>query len=350
MRCGHNLVLIDEFKSELQRVDKGNRFYMKVVLQPSGHVLEVLPGERINDAARRLGFDIPRSCNSDSCYVCEATVLSGKVRQGDEIIESGEILICMAEPLTDCELHWDQVLDMNELPVHKLACQLVSVTPLGADVFSVQLRLPEGQAVTYHAGQYLMIERENGESNAFSIASAPQQGADLELHILARNNAAVDLLKQLQKEQVAHIQMPFGDVHLAGAAQQPLLLIAAGTGMAQVHSIVEYCRASGFSAPIHVYWGARLAEDFYTVKNLPAWQKMSNLHFHQVVSEEADWGGRTGMLYEAVCSDIDDLSDYRVIVSGSPAMAYGTFDALVAAGMQPEQMLADVFAYAPRPE
>ena len=44
-----------------------------------------------------------------------------------------------------------------------------------------------------------------------------------------------------------------------------------------------------------------------------------------------------------------NLSDYRVMVSGSPAMVYGTFDALVAAGMQPEQMQADVFAYAPRP-
>lgn len=323
---------------------------MKVVLQPSGHVLKVLPGERINDAARRLGFDIPRSCSGDSCYVCEATVISGKVRQGEEIIESGDILICMAEPLTDCELHWDQVLDANELPVHKVTSQLVSVTPLGADVFSVQLRLPAEPDITYYAGQYLMIERENGESNAFSIASAPQQGRDLELHILARNNAAVDLLKQLQKERVARVQLPFGDVHLTGAEQRPLLLIAAGTGMAQMHSIVEHCRSTGFREPIHVYWGARLADDFYTVKNLATWQQMDNFHFHQIVSEEPGWGGRTGLLYEAVCSDIQNLTDYQVIVSGSPAMAYGTFDALVAAGMEPKQMLADVFAYAPRPE
>ncbi len=114
----------------------------------------------------------------------------------------------------------------------------------------------------YHAGQYLLIERENGESSAFSIASAPQQGRELELHILARDNPAVELLKQLQKERIARIQMPFGDVHLAAAEQRPLLLIAAGTGMAQMHSLIEHCRATGFSQPIHVYWGARLAEDF----------------------------------------------------------------------------------------
>ncbi|WP_205342727.1 2Fe-2S iron-sulfur cluster-binding protein [Denitrificimonas caeni] len=321
---------------------------MKVMLQPSGHVIELLPGEKIIDAARRLGFDAPQSCRNGNCHICAANLISGSVRQGDDIFQSGELFTCLAEPLSDCELQWDGVLAAHELPLCKVACQLVSVTPLGADVFSVHLRLPAGKVVRYHSGQYLLLERENGESSAFSIASAPQQGRDLELHILARDNVAVDLLKYLQKERMARVQMPFGDVHLAVADPRPLLLIAAGTGMAQVRSLVEHCRATGFSQPIHVYWGARVANDFYTLQDLPAWQSMSNLHFHQIVSDDSGWNGRVGLLYQAVCSDIQHLGDYRVIVSGSPAMVYGTFDALVAAGMQPEQMHADVFSYAPR--
>ena len=323
---------------------------MKVTLQPSGQIIETLLGEKIIDAARRIDLDVPHSCRNGNCYLCAAQLISGQVRQGDTIIESGDVLTCLAEPLTDCELQWDGVLASDELPSVKVACQLVSVKPLGADVFSVHLRLPAGKEVRYHAGQYLLLERETGELNAFSIASAPQQGRELELHILARDNATVDLLKYLQKERIAQVQMPFGDVHLAGADKRPLLLIAAGTGMAQVRSIVEHCRATQFSQPIHVYWGARAAADFYTLQDLATWQSISNLHFHQIVSDDAGWNGRVGLLYEAVCSDIQNLTDYRVIVSGSPAMVYGTFDALVAAGMQPEQMLADVFAYAPRPE
>lgn len=323
---------------------------MKVMLQPSGHVIDLLPGEKIIDAVQRLDIEAPRSCRNANCHLCAANLISGKVRQGDDVFESGELFTCLAEPLSDCEVHWDEVLAPNEQPLCKVTCQVVSVTPLGADVFSVHLRLPEDKVVRYHAGQYLLLERDNGESSAFSIASAPQQERELELHILARDNAAVALLKQLQKERIARVQMPFGDVHLAGADQRPLLLIAAGTGMAQMHSLIEHCRATEFSQPIHVYWGARAAEDFYTLKNLPAWQAMSNLHFHQIVSEDTGWQGRVGMLYEAVCQDIQNLSEYRVIASGSPAMIYGTFDALVAAGMQPEQMHADVFAYAPRPE
>lgn len=322
---------------------------MNITLQPSGQTLETLQDEKIIDAARRLGLDVPCSCRNGNCHICTAQLLSGRVQQGDVVLESGEVLTCLAKPLTDCELQWDGVLAAHQLPKVKVACQLVSVTPLGADVFSVHLRLPAGKEVRYHAGQYLLLERENGESSAFSIASAPQQGRELELHILARDNVAVDLLTYLQKERVARVQMPLGDVHLAGMDERPLLLIAAGTGLAQVHSIVEHCRATGFSLPIHVYWGSRVADDFYTFDALSAWQSMSNLHFHQIVSEDNGWTGRSGMLYEAVCSDIQHLNDYRVIACGSPAMVYGTLDALVAAGMQPEQMLADAFAYAPRP-
>jgi CDP-4-dehydro-6-deoxyglucose reductase len=54
-------------------------------------------------------------------------------------------------------------------------------------------------------------------------------------------------------------------------------------------------------------------------------------------------------LHEAVRQDFADLNDLHVYASGSPAMIYATLDALVEAGMDPAQMRADVFAYAPRP-
>ncbi len=91
--------------------------------------------KKIIDAVRRLGFDAPQSCRNGNCHICAANLISGKVRQGSDIFESGELFTCLAEPLSDCELHWDGVLAANELPLCKVACQLVSVTPLGADVF-----------------------------------------------------------------------------------------------------------------------------------------------------------------------------------------------------------------------
>ncbi|MGN8344782.1 CDP-6-deoxy-delta-3,4-glucoseen reductase [Pseudomonas sp. SMV71] len=321
---------------------------MRVTLQPSGAVLEIRPAERILDGARRLGYECPQSCRNGNCHVCGALLVEGRVEQAGEVRDHGEIFTCIAEPLEDCVVLWDGVLAPGELPVRKLACQVVEVADMGGDVWRVRLRAPAGKPPRYHAGQYLMIERENGEKSAFSLASAPHSGRELELHVLARESSAQTLLEQLRRNPSVRVEMPFGDTHLSELPDGPLVLIAAGTGMAQMHSLIEHCRAHGFKYPVHLYWGVRRPEDFYEIEHWDEWRKLPNLYLHKVVSDLCGWEGRCGMLHEAVCEDIRDLSGVHVYASGSPAMIYGTLDALVEAGMDAHQMRADVFAYAPR--
>lgn len=321
---------------------------MRVTLQPSGAVLDTLPGERILDAAQRLGYECPQSCRNGNCHVCAALLVEGQVEQAGVIRDHGEVYTCLAAPLEECVLLWDGVLALGELPVRSLACQLTECVELGGDVWRVRLRAPAGKAPRYHAGQYVMLERENGEKSAFSLASAPHSGRDLELHVLAREDSARSLIEQLQRNKMIRLQLPFGDTHLSELPSGPLVLIAAGTGMAQMHSLIEHCRAKGFAHPVHLYWGVRRPEDFYTLEEWDAWQQIPNLFLHKVVSDVCGWEGRCGLLHEAVCEDIDDLSTVSVYASGSPNMIYGTLDALVEAGMDAHQMRADVFAYAPR--
>lgn len=238
---------------------------------------------------------------------------------------------------------------METIPADIMTCAVHSIDSLGADVFQVKLRLAEMPAQAHIAGQYLLLATETSEFYPFSIASAPQQLPELELHILARDNTAVELLQQLRETPMARVQLPMGDVHVDVLDSRPLLLIAAGTGLAQMHSMLEAARLSKSNTAIHLYWGARTEDDFYQVASADLWCAMPNVRLHKIVSEDADWNGRSGLLYEAVCHDIRDFADWRVVASGSPTMVYATLDALVAAGMQEEQMQADVFSYAPRP-
>lgn len=323
---------------------------MKITLQPSGAVLEVERGELILDAARRQGFECPQSCRNGNCQICAALLVNGRVRQRGTSQDHGEVFACLAEPEEDCVLLWDGVLAPGELPVRQLSCQLIDCEARGGDVFRLRLRAPAGKLPRYHAGQYLLMERENGDFSAFSLASAPSAGRILELHVLAREESAIQLLELIRTRGFARVQLPFGDTHLAELPDGPLVLIAAGTGMAQMQSLIEHCRAEGFAHPVHLYWGVRRPEDFYEIEHWDEWQGMANLELHQVVSDACGWQGRCGMLHEAVCEDFADLKPLHVYASGSPAMVYGTLDALVEAGMDARQMRADVFAYAPRPD
>jgi len=321
-----------------------------VTLQPLGAVLSVQPNERILQAACRLGFHPPQSCRNGACHICAATLLEGRVKQQGQILAEGEIFTCLAEPLADCTLHWEAVLAPDELPRRRMTCQLIDCTDRGADVFRVLLRAPAGAKIHYHAGQYLRIEREDGQSSAFSIASTPDCGRELELHILAREQSAQNLLVQLQQKRMARVELPFGNAHLAKLPDRPLLLIAAGTGMAQMQSLLDSGLSRGFSHPIYLYWGARKATDFYHLPHWKQWQQAENLHLCQVVSEDSHWQGRRGLLHQAVCADLGaQLGKLQTHISGSPDMVYATCDALMAAGMAQSQLHADVFSYAPRP-
>lgn len=83
---------------------------MRVTLQPSGAVLEILPGERILDGARRLGYECPQSCRNGNCHVCGALLVEGRVEQAGDVRDHGEFYTCIAEPLEDCIVLWDGVL------------------------------------------------------------------------------------------------------------------------------------------------------------------------------------------------------------------------------------------------
>ncbi|MFT0211492.1 CDP-6-deoxy-delta-3,4-glucoseen reductase [Pseudomonas sp. F1_0610] len=238
---------------------------------------------------------------------------------------------------------------LAQLEPRNLFCALLDVRDLGGDVYAVQLALPECERPLFYAGQYALLSRLDGEQSAFSIANPPEELSGLEFHILAREESPIQLLQDIRQQQGVCVALPFGDVHTQSIQKdKPLLLIAASTGMSQIHSLVESLTQHHFMQPIHIYWGARFASDLYKLPAFPRWKQYDNVHMHTIISHDENWMGRSGLLYEAICADISQLEQYQVIASGSPAMVYATFDALCAAGMQPEQMQADVFAYAPR--
>ena len=237
-------------------------------------------------------------------------------------------------------------MEQNVSEIHE--CAVIGINALGAEVYEVILQLPQGVVADYQAGQYSMLASKTGDLSSDSIASAPAEGSKLRLQIESTYAQPMKLLADLQSGGWARVQLPLGDVHLDLADNSPLLLIAAGTGLAQMHSIIEQARHLGSSMPIHLYWGAREVQGFYRVAAWAKWESLANVRLHRVVSHDDNWEGRSGMLYEAVIKDLSDLGNFRVVVSGSPAMVYGTLDALVEHGLQQAQVQADAFSYAPR--
>lgn len=241
-------------------------------------------------------------------------------------------------------------MQTNPTSINKF--QVTDLQLLAEGIYRVTLLCQQGYAPRYFAGQYLEIILPSGEACAFSIASAPvPQQTQLELHIqrMAASTSSNALFAELD-QGVVSVRMPKGKCYLNTITNQPLLFIAAGTGFAQMKSMIELTLNQPDHPQIHLYWGVRSTDGFY-LPNLPIHWLSQHLHYHPVVSDlqkKEGWKGRQGLLYEAVIDDKETLLGSEVYISGSPQMVYATYDALIAENFPPESIHSDVFEYAPR--
>jgi len=112
---------------------------------------------------------------------------------------------------------------------------------------------------------------------------------------------------------------------------------------------VEHFIALGTRRPIHLYWGARSASDFYLRELAEHWvRELPHLKFHAVVSDPEQAAGlRVGLVHEAVLADYPDLSGHDVYMSGPPAMVDAGRQAFIDAGLPEDRLYYDSFEYAP---
>lgn len=332
----------------------------EIRLLPAGHSFPAAPGESILEAGRRAGYSFPSACRNGNCLRCEGRLLAGEVehlRSGQRTAVGGDptVLPCIVTPKGNCTLAIDGVFAPGEMPQVTVPAQVVALDLPAGGIACVQLRLPAGRRVARLAGQYLEI-LDGGEAFAFSMASPPESGRDLELHVRFGddNPSSLRVMELLRREPVVTLRLPMGDCTLVGEPRLPLLFIAGATGFSQVKAFVAHAIAQGWHVPISLYWGARSPEDLYQRALAEAWaHDHANIRFVPVVSSAA-WpsalpkGTRSGLVHEAVLADAPDFTNLLVYACGSPPMVYAARDAFVACGLPPERMFSDVFAWAPR--
>jgi len=234
-----------------------------------------------------------------------------------------------------------------------LTAKVNTVELINKDVYQITLQVND---LSFIAGQYLMIALPTGEQVPYSIGSAPHELPNLTLYILVSDpeSLAHKVVEHIKSNETITIKAPGGDCHLDNgvlhSAPEHILLIAGGTGFAQIKSLYSSLIEQKFSGKVSFYWGLRSAEDVFAQAWLAEAKESTPFSLDIIVNESNDtWQGRTGWLYEAVLEDHPDLSNSAAFICGSVGMVYGTLDQLELKGLTQERCFSDVFAYAPRP-
>ena len=318
-------------------------------------------GENILSAALRQGIVIPHNCRNGFCGSCMGLLHRGEVDYGgeenlkalsEEKAKQGYILCCKAVTKSDIQLEIETIDAVADIEIKTLPCRVHRLTKLADDVMLMELKLPPHEKFEFHAGQYLDFLLRDGRRRSFSMANSPSSNELIELHIreVPGGSFTGQIFNEMKEKDMLRMQGPFGTFILRSDNSRPAILIAGGTGLAPLKSILEKVREEGCERPLHLYWGARAIRDLYFDEELREWtEDLDCLSYTPVLSEPDagdGWTGATGWVHEAVMSDFPDLKGFDVYASGPPPMINAIQKSFPENGLEQGHFYFDSFEYA----
>jgi NAD(P)H-flavin reductase/ferredoxin len=296
----------------------------------------VAPAANLLDALNDAGFSVPYSCRAGSCHACMVRCVSGDpLDAAPDALDTdkraqGWRLSCQCRVTSDLTV---EIFDPSRdgLPA----------TVVGADWLSpsvLRLRLTSERSLRYRVGQHLVLWTASGVARPYSLASVPGDDPFLEFHIdCHRPGAFADVARTLKNGD------PIRLGELQGGALQydpdwqdrPLLLLAAGTGLAPLWGVLREGLRQNHQGEIRLLHLARDAREHYLKDALiELAARHSTL---QVESIELS-------AFAAVLGALRVTSRQTIaLVCGSPTSVEAFSKRLFIAGLPRSQLLADVF-------
>lgn len=326
----------------------------RVMVHPGDARFSVRSGETILDAGLREGLALPYECRNGGCGVCLCSVVQGRVDHGayqpavltETGRAQGQALMCCARPLGDLVIELEAGSGPLRLPVAEQVARVERIEHLTHDLVRLRLSLPGAKRIVFKAGQYLNVLLDDGQRRAFSFANPPQCNDHIELHVrrIPGGRFTGHVFTDMRVGDTLRFEGPLGDFTLRESTH-PVLFVAGATGFAPIKSIVEDAFARGLTRPMWLYWGVRQLADLYALDLAQGWQREhANFHFVPVLSHAGEgWGGRSGLVHEAMLADFTDLRGFEVYVCGSMKMVEAAVPDFLAHGMGEALCFTDAF-------
>ena len=206
---------------------------------------------------------------------------------------------------------------------------------------TTRLRLNAPNLDAFIAGQYVLAKHPNGTEIPLSIASSPSDRPMLELHYRSTpGDPLATAFDELINEDIIEFGQPQGSVHCPDDGH--LLIVAGGTGAAVAFSCSRY-RATLKPIPTTtILWCADEEDDFYDhhlIKLAP------EIHLETIADDRRDSQNK-GLAWLREGAHVSTFD--QVIISGGPPFVYTVTDILLENGFSQDQLLSDVYDYAPR--
>jgi ferredoxin-NADP reductase len=253
-------------------------------------------------------------------------------------------LACSCYPEEDIEVA------LPEAGLGQFTATVIEVKPLNAEIASLQLQ--PSVKLNYRAGQFINLYKDAATARSYSLASVPETDEYLQFHIRKIPNGLVSnwIHETLKAGDNIQISGANGDCfYVPGKADQNILLIGTGSGLAPLYGIIRDALLQGHRGTIKLYHGCETVEVLYLVKEL---QELSlrypNFSYTPCISgHSVPQGYAAGMVLDVALEKNPELSGWLVFLCGHPEMVATGKKLVFFAGASMRDIYADPFENAP---
>ncbi|MEU3272352.1 globin domain-containing protein [Saccharomonospora sp. NPDC006951] len=310
------------------------------------HILQLV--DRPDDLApylRQLGRDHRKFGVIPNHYEAVGTALLAALKRHLGPAWTQPVELAWAEAYTIIARSMQEAAASSEHP----ACWTATVAEhrrLSWDLALVRVE-PE-VIIPFEAGQYLSIEVPQRPRlwRYLSPANGPRPDGSLEFHVRAIEGGWVSraIVSHTQSGDVWRIGPPMGRLAVDRESGRDVLMIAGGTGLAPLRSILDELGQWGNNPRVTLFYGGATRDDLYDLEQLRTLASTNPWLTVRPVVERAEGlpGFDHGTLADVVTRH-GAWPGHDVLVSGSPSMIRATVSRMLVAGTALDQIRYDPF-------
>ena len=240
--------------------------------------------------------------------------------------------------------------------IKKFQAVVEKILTLTYDIKHVRLKLLDPTEITFTAGQYVQLNTNpyNGVkesvSRAYSIASpvTAKDYVDLMIRLVPEGICTTWVHQYLKEGDRVTLLGPMGDFGLRPGDGE-MVLVAGGSGMAPMVSLLEDMKRNGEKRKITYFFGAVSLKDLFYVEEMKAFEKeIAGFLFVPALSKQDpndNWTGATGLITEPLADHLKkiDAKSAQGYLCGSPGMINACIKVMTSNGIPMEQIYYDPF-------
>jgi len=314
--------------------------------------------QTVADASYRQRINIPLDCRDGACGTCKAMCESGDYDGGAYIDDAlpadeaarGYVLPCSMKPRSDLVLQIASTSDSAKTQAATYTGTLVELDRLSASTVRFAIEIPNRSELTFLPGQYVNITvpgADPGLTRSYSFANAPHEDR---LTFLVKLTPGGAMSEYLDTRATIGDSITFTGPHgsfFLREADRPVLMLAGGTGLAPILSMLRKLRVDGSRRRVHLIYGVKTDIDVVELNQLTEIAAaLTGFTWEHCVSDPATRAANQGRVMTLIRPIHLYDGDVAVYLCGPPAMVESVRAHINDGGIEPTGFYYEKFALA----